>query len=562
MKTFYLFVIALFVAAATLFSFSAGLFNGIENFLEDLLFLEQPIYKDIIIIAIDNESILKIGQWPWPREKFAEFLLILEKSKPKILGIDIMFSEPSRWGAEDDKKLEISLSKISYPVIMPVEKFENEEIKPLEQFKPKINLGNVNLIIDKDGSVRRFLLEDSFALKIAQISNLLKNESALSEINPRVVYAGPPGTFPQIPFWKILAKKIPADYFENKIILVGATAPDLHDEQITPFSKGKPMPGVEIQANIVNMLIQGYRLKDINNQTMAIWILLAALLPIFFFALFKNSLKPIIANAAMGIVHNIGALLLTENNTMPNLVHLNLAWVFSIIGLVGFKYFIGEREKREIKSLFSRYVSRDVLEEILKNPSAAALGGKETEITILFSDIRDFTSISEKITAGELVGFLNKYFDLMSNEILKRRGVVDKYIGDAIMAFWGAPIPDENQTENALEAAIGMISALKKINEEIQLAGKPKINIGIGIYAGPAVVGNIGSKSRFDYTAIGDTVNVASRLESLNKNYNTNIIFGETVKNKLKKQYNIRLLGSVEVKGREQPLNIYTVDFY
>jgi adenylate cyclase len=196
-----------------------------------------------------------------------------------------------------------------------------------------------------------------------------------------------------------------------------------------------------------------------------------------------------------------------------------------------------------------------------------SLGGEEKEITVFFSDIRGFTTLSEKTTPKELVRILNRYFTAMSEEILKNAGVLDKYIGDAIMAFWGAPVDDPGQADNALKAALGMLAKLKELNEELRASGDPEINIGIGIYTGPAVVGNMGSEQRFDYTVMGDTVNVASRLEGLNKEYQTRLIIGESTKNKItlrlaqgEKDYKFRFLGSVAVKGRKEPLNIYTLE--
>ncbi len=213
-----------------------------------------------------------------------------------------------------------------------------------------------------------------------------------------------------------------------------------------------------------------------------------------------------------------------------------------------------------MKNLFSKYVSKDVLNEILSDPSKVALGGEEKEVTVFFSDIRGFTTISEKTTPKELVRILNTYFTAMTKEVLDNGGVLDKYIGDAIMAFWGAPIADPDQAENALKASLSMLEQLKELNKELRALGDPEIHIGIGLYTGPAIVGNVGSDLRFDYTVMGDTVNVASRLEGLNKEYKTEIIIGETTKNKIKGNYVFRALGSVAVKGRKEPLNIYTIE--
>ncbi len=200
-----------------------------------------------------------------------------------------------------------------------------------------------------------------------------------------------------------------------------------------------------------------------------------------------------------------------------------------------------------------------MLEEILQDPSKVKLGGEVREVTVFFSDVKGFTTLSEKSTPQELVKVMNEYFTLMTEEILKRGGVLDKYIGDAIMAFWGAPIDDENQADNALQAAIEMTKKLKAFNLKLKDKGKPEIGMRIGIYTGPALAGNIGSELRLNYTVMGDTVNVASRLEGVNKEYGTQIIIGENVKNKLKGKYDLKGLGSVAVKGRGEPLNIYTL---
>lgn len=204
-------------------------------------------------------------------------------------------------------------------------------------------------------------------------------------------------------------------------------------------------------------------------------------------------------------------------------------------------------------------MSPRVLEEILVDPAKVALGGEEREVTVLFSDIRGFTTLSEKTSPQELVRILNKYFSRMSAEIVNREAVLDKYIGDAIMAFWGAPLEDTMQADHALAAGQGMIIALHKLNEELRAAGDPEIAIGIGIHTGPAVVGNIGSEFRFDYTLIGDTVNVASRLEGLNKEHKTTLILSESTKSKLHSDHAFRSLGEVSVKGRKEPLHVFTL---
>ncbi|MDO8443867.1 MAG: adenylate/guanylate cyclase domain-containing protein [Candidatus Azambacteria bacterium] len=555
-------------------SFNFGLFTGWEYFLEDSLVSPKPIDKSLVIVAIDNESITRLGQWPWPREIFAKALLKMQENSPAAVGLDVVFSEPSRIGAEDDFVLAKALAKVSYPVVLAIEAknlviSENRPLAsggfllPIDNFRYSKNvfLGHVNLMIDKDGIVRKFPFEispyKSFSYEIVKKSGITISGGELSEAFPRIVFSVQSGSVQRIPFWRVLEGDA-AKFLENKIVLIGATAPDLHDEKPTPFSQGTEMPGVEIQANIANMLVSGYRYSSLNRWVFFLWIFMAALIPALFFIITKRSLVSVMLSLFVGFGHLIAVILLFDKGITANIIHINFSWIFSTALLFSCRYFFIEKEKRQIRNIFSKYVSKEVLENILSSDKVT-LGGEEKEITVLFSDIRGFTSLSEKTTPTELVAILNKYFTLMTGEILKNKGVLDKYIGDAIMAFWGAPLKDENQADNAIKASLGMIEKLKDLNRELISLGKSEINIGIGLYSGPAVVGNVGSELRFDYTAMGDTVNVASRLESLNKEYRTQLIVGESVKNKAKENYNFKFLGKVSVKGRKEEVNIYEV---
>lgn len=574
---FYLIAIAAGLSILVITSFSFGLFSGLENFLEDLLFSKKPVSGNIIIVAIDNESIQKIGQWPWPRRVFKKALENLKEKPPAAVGIDVIFSEISRYGKDDDDALSVGLNKLNYPVVFPAEAIPlilesngsvraGSILKPLDYFlnNKNVSLGHVNLILDADGVVRKFPLRvgdlNAFAYEVIKKSGkIIPEDQFLAEKNiNRIVYSAPTGSIRRVSFWRLLEDK--GFDLKDKIVLIGATASDLHDEKPTPFSKGNQMSGVEIQANLVNMFISGYRLNPLNKKFAVSWLILAILLSALLFIIFERSLLPIFLNIFFGLIYLIAIAVLFEKGIAVNILHINFAWIFSTLSFGGYRYFSAEKEKREIKNLFSKYVSKDVLNEILSNPTKVKLGGEEKEITVLFSDIRGFTAISEKIAPKELVRILNKYFTAMTNEVLKNNGVLDKYIGDAIMAFWGAPMDDANQAENALKASLGMIEKLKELNKELKSVGDPEINIGIGLYTGPAIVGNVGSDLRFDYTAMGDTVNVASRLEGLNKEYKTQIIIGEIVKNKIKGNYKFNFLGSVAVKGRKEPLNIYTIE--
>lgn len=580
--------IVLIIVLGLIFSFRLEFFAGLENFLEDSLFIPRDFHPDIVILAIDNESIKQIGQWPWPRKIFAEALKKIEKYQPSAVGIDVIFSEESRFGSDDDKILSQILKNVSYPFVLPTKAdsliiknkqawadsftsplkiFTPLETKFLTGISPNAVLGHVNLILDSDAVVRRFpvyINKTKDQEKVFAFSYLIAKKTGLEiplEDSPepisRIVFAAPTGAISRIPFERFLSEELPLPRLKNKIILIGSTAVDLHDEKLTPLSRGTAMQGVEIQANILNMFLKGYSLKSLCFGLTSLWIFLVGLFCWLVFLKFKDSLKFLLINFSLGIFWLVLMLFLIEEGFVPNLIHLNSAWIFSTLGLFSYRYFTLQKEKQEIKKVFSRYVSREVLEEILKNPAKVSLGGEEKFITILFSDIRGFTSLSEKLPVKTLVKILNRYFTLMSEEILKQRGIVDKYIGDAIMAFWGAPLEDKEQADHALRAGLAMGKQLKILNNELKQNNLPELNIGIGIYSGPAVVGNVGSENRFNYTAIGDSVNIASRIEGLTKTYGVKIIISESVKNKLKENYSLEFLGTVEIRGRQEPVKIY-----
>lgn len=565
-------------------SFSFGLFRGLESFIEDLLLSPRPFEEDIVILAIDSQSINSIGQWPWPRRVFAEALMKLDKNPPRAVGFDVILSEPSRRGREDDLTLAEALDGIRYPLILPVEASDLEIkkndiaragrlLKPLSIFteSKSANLGHVNLILDNDGVVRRFpaAILSPEAEKRETIKSFANNIflSARTGIPTkesgdgvlRIVFVQPVGGVRRIPFARFTDQSFTED-LSKKIVLIGATSPDLHDEKPTPLGRGTAMPGVEIQANIINMLSSGLGLKPLGAAASSLWLFAATLLPAVIFLIFSRSLKPLAINVFLGAGYMVAIISIFERGLAANVIHINAAWILSTFSLFSYRYFSGEKERREMRNLFSKYVSQEVLEEILREPAKVKLGGEEKEITVFFSDIRGFTTLSEKTTPQELVQILNRYFTAMSGAILEKGGVLDKYIGDAIMAFWGAPIDNPLQADRALEAALGMIKKLKELNIELAREFGAELDIGIGLYTGLAVVGNIGSESRFDYTVIGDTVNVASRLEGLNKEYKTKIIIGETTKNRIASNYKFRTLGQVAVKGRKEALNIFTIE--
>lgn len=546
------------VTFLSVLSMQVGLFKGFEYFIEDILLTTTGILPDIVIVSIDNESISKIGQWPWPREEYAKLLVALEKYPPKVVGIDVLFSEPSRIGGEDDEVFARALRNVKFPVVLAT---EAGEVTPLAQFldnSKRVVVGDVHLSVDPDGVVRRANLENSFASRLA--SSLQPPASSV-----RIAYGGKPGSVRRVSFSSVLNKEELRQSLEGKIVLIGATATNLHDEQLTPVSRGIAMPGVEIQANIVNMLLSGNSLHELPRAISIVLIFIMALLPCLLFRLFHHFVTPILTSLFVDLVALVIIVITFDNGYVVNVFYPFIASVLALVLTVVYRYLSGERSHREMRNLFGKYVSKEVLEEILRNPKEVKLGGEEREVTILFSDIRGFTTISESLSPSDLILLLNRYLTAMTDVVLKNKGVVDKYIGDAIMAYWGAPLPSQSHALDSVVTATNMIEALELVNEESAKLSMPSINIGIGLNSGKVVVGNMGSTQRFDYTVMGDSVNLASRLESLTKYYGVTIIVSEAVLAHCpavqlqERGINVREIDKVKVKGKKQGVRIFEI---
>ncbi|TGK17160.1 adenylate/guanylate cyclase domain-containing protein [Leptospira fluminis] len=345
---------------------------------------------------------------------------------------------------------------------------------------------------------------------------------------------------------------------ENNIFLVAmyyatgrGAAKDTH---LSPFGD---MSGIEHHAHAINTILNQDFLLEIPE-----W---GSFLIYFGMALLVGLVLPRLRTSwgflfiiALALVYSVIALV---NFTEFNIVHIFpsviLEQLFIFVGIIGYKILTEEQNVKYIRSTFSKFVSKDVVDELLKNPDNLNLGGSKRDITIFFSDIRGFTTMSEKMGPEELVQFLNQYLSEMTEIIIEFKGTIDKYMGDAIMAFWGAPVPLEDHAYYACAASIAQMRRLAVLKEEWKSRDLPVMDIGIGLNSGPAVVGNMGSSHRMDYTCMGDTINLGSRLEGSNKEYATNIIISEYTYEKVKDRVIARELDLVKVKGKTKPVRIY-----
>lgn len=568
----------------------------IENIFYDLRFkIHGPVKKegDVIIIKIDEESLSQLGRWPWDRKIIAKAVENLFNAGVKAVALDILFPELSN--ISSDRSLYNALKKGNsiiachfeyvYENVLKngiVQKVQTEKlIYPIDLFKNVSKIGFTNVEPDDDGVVRIVTLyrdyegEKYFSLNYL-ISESIIGKEKLKNIPQKIYinYYGPSdffdkktkkivSTFVGYSFVNIYKNIIPSAWLKDKIAIIGATATGSYDHYPTPFIK--TYPGVELHATVVeNLISQTYCTKKFTKSQNIIFVLtISIVLSLIFYK------APALLTLAIMVLFSTGYYFLTYLFFVKYHVILEFAPYFISTFLLGFgnifyNLLSEQQEKKLIKNIFSRYINPHVMEELLENPagSLSSLGGQKREITVVFTDIRKFTTLSEKYPAEVLVKFLNNYFQIMNNIIFKYNGTIDKYIGDAIMFFWNAPLDQPDHAYLAVSCVIEMLNEIEKFNQTYKLSDDFKIKIGAGINTGEAVVGNIGSSQLMEYTAVGDTVNTASRIQDLTKDFNSPIIISESTYKKLNNRIPATSLGKIKLRGKEQEIEIFRIGDY
>ena len=343
----------------------------------------------------------------------------------------------------------------------------------------------------------------------------------------------------------------PTKALENKIIMVGAFSPGMaEDEKTTPFGL---MYGVEVHANALNTILMD-RFIDYAPFWVDLAVLIALTLVVSFMSSRLSTILSLVMTLLMVIVFFFATTIIFDNEALViNFSTPALAMLLTFVSIVVYRVVTEERDKRRIRETFGKYVSPKVVDQILEHPPE--LGGVDKELTVFFSDIRGFTTLSEAMTPQELVNHLNVYLTEMTDIILEYQGTLDKYVGDEVMCFWGAPLPQEEHAMLACQCALKQMEALNRLNE--QWPPERRINIGIGLNSGIMTVGNMGSLGRMNYTLTGDNVNLGARLEGTNKEYGTNIIISEFTYGLVKDRVVVRELDNIRVKGKNRPVQIY-----
>jgi adenylate cyclase len=375
-------------------------------------------------------------------------------------------------------------------------------------------------------------------------------------------------SYPSYRFWDLFlselqlrdGKKPEVDpvVFKNKIVFIGTTAAGLHELFQTPFGEEGKMPGMQIHASVVDGILSNSFIRP-AALVWSVLLLLSSTLLVSIMGVYGGFWWSLLATATVGFADMAIVTGAFRKGVWLPVVPTSLAIFFSQFSCVAYKYFVEDRAKRQIRSLFSRYVSPAVVNALIADPSKARLGGERREMTVLFADIRGFTTMSEAARAEDVIHQLNEFFTQMVELLFKHHGTLDKFVGDMIMALFNAPLDDPDHPDHAVRMGLAMLDELDTLNQRWYVQGKPKLDIGIGINTGEMIVGNVGSEKTLSYTAIGDNVNLGARLESLNKDYNSHIIISEETLARLKGEYHVRALGSVKVKGKSRLIAIYEV---
>jgi len=565
---------------------------------------QRVVPGDIVIVAIDKESSDNFQKWPWPRSLHAELLDRISKAGARAIGLDIVFSEVSSdaeitdWREEpepspDDWELKEALETSGRVVLAALlqeqetDRGDMESAMTSAQFPywlfedAAAGVGIVNFSKDLDDAVRRMHLtftyqderEPSFALALLQVAAAdasLAQEMDTASPHPYlpdntilINYVGPARTFKTVPYYQALDPDlVPDEFFNDKIVLIGATDPLLQDIHLSPVEgpRGRDMAGVEIQANSLATLLGGKWTRPVP-----VWVtLLATMLFSVLAAIGTALLRPlrallIVAIPVTGLGVAVPFILLRSYHIWVPMVAPLAALAISYTAVTVYMYVVEERARRAIRAAWQRRVAPEVLDVILKDPEFAYVHGRRTVATTLFSDIRGFTTMCDNLEPEEVVELLNEYLTEMTKVIRKHRGTIHKFIGDGIMAVFGDPIPDDGHADQAAAAALEMHRRLVEMGQSSDNPSIQQMQIGVGIHTGELVAGDIGSAEFMEYTVIGATVSVASRLETLNKEFGTGVIISEDTKKALEGEYDTEELGFQEIRGIAEPIRVHAL---
>ena len=525
----------------------AGILDKLDGMAQDALY-QQPtaLSGEIIMICIDDKALDQFGPYnTWDRNIMAQALEKLSSEPghvPAVVAIDTIYTghttpEADQRLADAASKLDVvtaSFAQIGTQIAQDAEGnyyYDQNAVSgyslPYEELKDVTTQGHVNAVCDPDGILRHALLSIDVdgekiysmayttAQKYADRMGMTIREPETMGGYYYVSYSAlPEGFYDGYSLADLINGEIPADAYEDKIVMIGPYAVGLQDEYFTAIDHSRHMYGMEYQANVIQMILDGNYKGELPDLPQRIVLFVVCFLS--FFAFQKTSFKwsSTVMVALVGLSLAVTYAMYSAGIVMHPLwvpVGIVLLYLVSVV----LKYLRSALEKQRVTRTFERYVAPEIVAEILKEGTEnLSLGGKLCDIAVLFVDVRGFTTMSERLDPEKVVYILNRYLTMASGCVEKNRGTLDKFVGDAMMAFWGAPIPQEDAVLNAVRTAADIVKGAEKVSLELKDEIGEELNVGVGVHYGPAVVGNMGAERHMDYTAIGDTVNTAARLEA------------------------------------------------
>jgi adenylate cyclase len=533
----------------------------------------QPTLS-VVVVTIDESTFSELNQqWPFPRAMHGELLMKIAEGKPMGIGVDVIFDTPSSRGPADDEALGAAVTYAGNVILGAA---ITEDIQPYYRrttLNPPIpvvrqgaaGVAPVNMPPDPDSHVRRVaqwmtLDTERLASFDVQLYGLVRKAGvAVAPLPARssviINFRGGPRTYPWVSYYRVVRGEIPAAYWRDKVVLIGPTSEILHDQFVTAFARGGDMPGVEIHANALETLVRGNPIREVPRALSTAMAVVAGLLGCALVVRLQ-AFRALLAVTGVWVVLTLAAFagfLIADvwMRGMAGTVALVLGYGATVL-----QHFV--REQRERRRL-SQFFSPAVVREVVRHKDDGSLNTTRRLVTVLFSDIRGFTSLSEKLEPEQVAEMLREYLTEMTEIVFRHDGTVDKYIGDCVMALYNVPFADPEHAVKAVRTGLEFqertLAVSKRWEEKLGIS----IRNGVGINTGDAVVGTLGSKQRLEYTAIGDTINLGARLESITKDYKTNIIISESTYELVKGQFVTKALGEVTVKGKTQPVKIYAV---
>ena len=571
---------------------------------------------EIVVVMIDDRTITELGQWPPSRRTLAQFVTMMRRAGAKAVGIDILYADPSTPAASDgDIALAQAIGEAGNVVLpftfefaarpsgaappaiardayvrlsssgnyRPLALAPTGIVAPLPLLAERSSVGHMLVAFDVDGAPRYdypALAYDaefypSMAVRIAQIfldvpwSEVgleLGRGASLGRVyvptDPQmrllVNYLGPPGAFPTFSLAAVLAGELPETIFRDRIVLIGANVAGTRDTFASPFTN--VMPGVERLATVIDSILHQ---RHLHRPAAAPWLEVASMLAaalVLGLVVSRLSLASAFAVAvvlALLFAGSAQVALARQGVWVASAVPM-VALVLTFVALSLYRYGLLDKERRHIRRVFGRYLAPQMVDRVVSEQRLPELGGQLRDLTVLFSDLRGFTALSERLEPTVLTGVINAFLSAATEAVLEYGGTVDKYIGDAIMAFWNAPLDQPDHAALACRAALRILEKVEDVNQQLAHEGLPTLAAGIGINTGPCTVGNFGSSRRLEYSAVGDAVNVAARLEGETKNLGFSILLGPETAARVT-DFAVIPLESIRLRGRVQPIKVHAL---